>query len=231
MISFDIERDLYNKDIIMIGVDESGRGSWAGPLVSTACCFEFTKYKFLHSEINDSKKLKSSKRREIMLSLENFVKYSSSVASVTEIDKYGLSYANAIAMKRSIFSLTQELNKNTKMYSKKNFCIYVDGKFKPDFENLDNFLQFKKLHLYNFSIEALVKGDSLSKTIALASIISKETRDNIMRQLSKKHPSYFFDSHFGYGTNNHKNAILKNGILDLHRKSFKPIATIYSKTI
>ena len=117
------------------------------------------------------------------------------------------------------------------MYSKKKFCIYVDGKFKPDFENLDNFLQFKKLHLYNFSIEALVKGDSLSKTIALASIISKETRDNIMRQLSKKHPSYFFDSHFGYGTNNHKNAILKNGILDLHRKSFKPIATIYSKTI
>ena len=151
MISFDIERDLYKKDIIMVGVDEAGRGSCAGPLVSTACCFDFTKYKSLHSEINDIK-------------------------------------------------------------------------------NLDNFLQFKKLHLYNYSIEALVKGDSLSKTIALASIISKETRDNIMRQLSKKHPSYFFDSHFGYGTNNHKNAILKNGILDLHRKSFKPIATIYSKT-
>ena len=120
MISFDIERDLYNKDIIMIGVDEAGRGSWAGPLVSTACWFEFTKYKSLHLEINDSKKLKSSKRREIILSLENFVKYSSSVASVNEIDKYGLSYANAIAMKRSIFSLMQELDKNTKMYSKKN---------------------------------------------------------------------------------------------------------------
>ena len=120
MISFDIERDLYNKDIIMIGVDEAGRGSWAGPLVATACWFDFTKYKSLHSEINDSKKLKSSKRREIILSLENFVKYSSSVATVTEIDKYGLSYANAIAMKRSIFSLTQELNKNTKMF----FSIY-----------------------------------------------------------------------------------------------------------
>ena len=231
MISFDIERDLYKKDIIMIGVDEAGRGSWAGPLVSTACWFDFTKYKSLHSEINDSKKLKSSKRREIILSLENFVKYSSSIASVKEIDKYGLSYANAIAMKRSIFSLTHELKKNSQIYKKKNFCVYIDGKYKPDFENLDNFLQFNKLHLYNYSIEALVKGDSLSKTIALASIISKETRDNIMRQLSKKHTSYFFDSHFGYGTNNHKNAILKNGILDLHRKSFKPIATIYSKKI
>ena len=231
MISFDIERDLYNKDIIMIGVDEAGRGAWAGPLVSTACWFDFTKNKSLHSEINDSKKLKSSKRREIILSLDNFVKYSSSIASVMEIDKYGLSYANAISMKRAIFSLTQKLKKYSQKYRNKDFCIYVDGKFKPDFENLDNFLQLNKLHLDNYSIEALIKGDSLCKSVALASIISKETRDTVMRQWSKKYPSYLFDSHFGYGTSNHKNAILKNGILDLHRKSFKPIATIYSKNI
>ena len=228
MISFDIERDLHKKDIIMIGVDEAGRGSWAGPIVSTACWFNFTKYKSLHSEINDSKKLKASKRREIILSLDNFVKYSTSIASVKEIDKYGISFANAIAMKRSIFTLIQKL-KNTQTHKKKDFCIFVDGKITPDFENLDNFLKFKKLQLDNYLVEALVKGDSTSKTIALASILSKETRDTIMRQLSKKHPSYLFDSHFGYGTKNHINAILKNGILDLHRKSFKPIATIYSK--
>ena len=185
MINFDIERDLYNKNVVMIGVDEAGRGSWAGPLVSTACWFDFTKYKSLHSDINDSKKLKSSKRSEIILSLKNFVKYSSSIASVKEIDKYGLSYANAISMKRSIFSLTQVLKKKPQIYRKKFFCIYLDGKFKPDFKNLDNFLQLKKLHLDNFSVETLVKGDSFCKTIALASIISKETRDNIMRQLSK----------------------------------------------
>ena len=231
MISFDIERDLHYKDIVMIGVDEAGRGSWAGPLVSTACWFNFTKYKSLHSEINDSKKLKSSKRKEIILSLDNFVNYSSSIASVNEIDKYGLSYANAIAMKRSIFSIIHQLKKNTQIIRKKHFRIYVDGKFKPDFENLDNFLQFKKLHLDNYSVESLVKGDSHCKTIALASIISKEIRDTIMRQISKKYPSYLFDSHFGYGTSNHKNAILKNGVLDLHRKSFKPIATICSKKI
>ena len=228
MISFDIERDLHKRNILMIGVDEVGRGSWAGPLVSTACWFDFTKYKSLHSEINDSKKLKSSKRREIILSLDNFVKYSSSIASVEEIDKYGLSYANAIAMKRSIFSLIQEL-KNTQTHKNKDFCIYLDGKFKPNFENLDNFLQSKKLDLHLNLVQTLVKGDSVCKTIALASIISKETRDTIMRQLSKRYPSYLFDCHFGYGTNYHKNAILKNGVLDLHRKSFKPIATIYSK--
>ena len=228
MISFDIERDLHKKNILMIGVDEAGRGSWAGPLVSTACWFDFTKYKSLHSEINDSKKLKSSKRREIILSLDSFVKYSSSIASVEEIDTYGLSYANAIAMKRSIFSLIQEL-KNTQTHKNKDFCIYLDGKFKPNFENLDNFLQSKKLDLHSNLVQTLVKGDSVCKTIALASIISKETRDTIMRQLSKRYPSYLFDCHFGYGTNYHKNAILKNGVLDLHRKSFKPIATIYSK--
>ena len=228
MISFDIERDLHKRNILMIGVDEAGRGSWAGPLVSTACWFDFTKYKSLHSEINDSKKLKSSKRREIILSLDNFVKYSSSIASVEEIDKYGLSYANAIAMKRSIFSLIQEL-KNTQTHKYKDFCIYLDGKFKPDFENLDNFLQLKRLDLNCNLVQTLVKGDSVSKTIALASIISKETRDTIMKQLSKRYPSYLFECHFGYGTKDHINAILKNGVLDLHRKSFKPIATIYSK--
>ena len=113
----------------MIGVDEAGRGSWAGPLVSTACWFDFDKYKYLHSEINDSKKLKSSKRREIILSLDNFVKYSSSIASVKETDQYGLSYANAVAMKRSIFSLTKEL-KNSETYKQKEFCIYVDVLFR-----------------------------------------------------------------------------------------------------
>ena len=127
MISFDFERDLHKKNIIMIGVDEAGRGSWAGPLVSTACWFDFAKYKYLHSEINDSKKLKSSKRREIILSLDNFVKYSSSIASVKEIDQYGLSYANAVAMKRSIFSLTQILKRNSQSSFYSNQCYDTVG--------------------------------------------------------------------------------------------------------
>ena len=228
MISFDIERYLYTKNILMIGVDEAGRGSWAGPLVSTACWIDFSKYKSLHLEINDSKKLNGLKRREIILSLNNVVKYSSSIASVKEIDNYGLSYANVIAMKRSIFPLVKAL-KNQKNNKSRDILIYVDGKFKPDFVNIDKFLKLKKLQLQWNSVETLIKGDSISKTIALASIISKETRDTIMRQLSLKYPSYLFDRHYGYGTINHRIAILKNGILDLHRKSFKPIATIYSK--
>ena len=84
------------------------------------------------------------------------------------------------------------------------------------------------MDLISNNIIPLVKGDSKSKTIALSSIIAKETRDNIMRQYSIKYPNYYFEKHFGYGTAKHKEAILKNGVLGIHRKSFKPIYTIYS---
>ena len=228
MINFDIEENLFKENVNMIGVDEAGRGSWAGPLVATACFFDFRKYKFLHPDINDSKKLKSSKRREIMLSLKNFVNYSSAVASVKEIDTYGLSFANSIAMKRCIFSLIQRFN-NKGININKKFCIYIDGKYKPNLTSLDEFLKTKKLKLKENSVKTLIKGDSLSKTIALAGIISKENRDTIMRHLSIQCPSYFFDKHYGYGTVKHRQAIQQNGISQFHRKSFKPIATIYSK--
>ena len=226
MVNFDLEKKSSINNIIMIGVDEAGRGSWAGPLVATACWLDFKDYKSLHKEINDSKKLKTNKRKEIILSLNNSVKYCSSISSEREIDFYGLTYANTMAMKRSIYSLLEFLNDYIidKNYA---FKILIDGKYKPKFLDFDKLLKINKFNLNSDHIIPLVKGDSKSKTIALASIIAKETRDNIMRQHSLKHPNYSFDKHFGYGTAKHKEAILKHGILELHRKSFKPISTIY----
>ena len=226
MANFDLERKSSSNNIIMIGVDEAGRGSWAGPLVATACWLDFKDYKSLHKEINDSKKLKTNKRKEIILSLNNSVKYCSSISSEREIDFYGLTYANTMAMKRSIYSLLEFLNDYIidKNYE---FKIFIDGKYKPEFLDFDKLLKINKFNLNPNHIIPLVKGDSKSKTIALASIIAKETRDNIMRQYSLKYPNYSFDKHFGYGTAKHKEAILKHGILKLHRKSFKPISTIY----
>ena len=228
MVNFDLEKKSSINNIIMIGVDEAGRGSWAGPLVATASWLNFKDYKSLHKEINDSKKLKSNKRKEIILSLNNSVKYCSSISSEREIDFYGLTYANTIAMKRSIFSLLEILNyyiieKNCE------FKIFIDGKYKPNILDFDKSLKIKKFNINSNHIIPLVKGDSKSKTIALASIIAKETRDNIMRQYSLKYPNYSFDKHFGYGTAKHKEEILNYGILELHRKSFKPISTIYSQ--
>ena len=110
-----------------------------------------------------------------------------------------------------------------------NFKYLLMGKYKPNFIEFDKSFKIKQLKIISSHIIPLVKGDSKSKTIALASIIAKETRDNIMRQYSLKYPNYFFNKHFGYGTIKHKEAIIKHGILGLHRKSFKPMSTIYSQ--
>ncbi|MDC0092867.1 ribonuclease HII [Alphaproteobacteria bacterium] len=228
MVNFDFERSCYNNNIKMIGVDEVGRGSWAGPLVAVACWIDFSNYKLLHSDINDSKKLKSKKRKEIIYSLNESVKYSTGVSSEREIDLYGLTFANSLAMKRSIFCLMRFF-KNLSKNQKDEIHLYIDGKYKPDFSIAETTLvEEKKLKLdYNYVVP-IIKGDSKSKTIALASIIAKETRDSIMRNYSFMYPLYHLEKNFGYGTYLHKNAILKHGISKLHRKSFKPIATICS---
>ena len=227
MANFDLERKSLSNNIIMIGVDEAGRGSWAGPLVATASWLDFKQHKSLHREINDSKKLTTNKRKEIILSLNNSVKYCSSISSEREIDVFGLTFANTMAMKRSIFCLLKILRDD---FINKNheFQIFIDGKYKPNLLEFDQSLSIKKLKLVSHNVIPVVKGDSKSKTIALASIIAKETRDNIMRQYSLKYPNYFFHKNFGYGTIKHKEAISKYGVLKLHRKSFKPISTIYS---
>ena len=227
MANFELEQHSFDNNIIMVGVDEAGRGSWAGPLVATASWLDFKEHKSLHREINDSKKLTTNKRKEILLSLNNYVKYCSSISSEREIDVYGLTFANTMAMKRSIFCLLKIL-RDCFIHKNYEFQIFIDGKYKPDFLEFDKLFNIKKLKLASFNMTPVVRGDSKSKTIALASIIAKETRDNIMRKYSLKYPNYFFDKNFGYGTIQHKEAILKYGILGLHRKSFKPMSTICS---
>ena len=226
MANFDIESSCHKNNIKMIGVDEAGRGSWAGPLVATACWIDFSNYKLLHSDVNDSKKLKSKKRKEIIYSINKSIKYSTGISSEREIDTYGLTFANSLAMKRSIFSLIQSFKDYEDIIH-----IYIDGKYKPDFSVIEiTSVEQKKLKLPYNNISPLVEGDSKSKTIALASIIAKETRDSIMRNYSYIYPYYHLENNFGYGTYMHKKAILRYGISKLHRKSFKPISTIYRQS-
>ena len=226
MANFDIESACHKNNIKMIGVDEAGRGSWAGPLVATACWIDFSNYKLLHSDVNDSKKLKSKKRKEIIYSINQSIKYSTGISSEREIDTYGLTFANSLAMKRSIFSLIQSFKDYEDIIH-----IYIDGKYKPDFSVIEiTSVEQKKLKLPYNNISPLVEGDSKSKTIALASIIAKETRDSIMRNYSYMYPYYHLENNFGYGTYMHKKAILRYGISKLHRKSFKPISTIYRQS-
>ena len=228
MSDFNLERQNFNNNSIMIGVDEVGRGSWAGPIVAASSWINFQNYKLLPKDINDSKKISSKTRKKIILSLNNSVKYSSAISTPEEIDRYGLTVANTIAMKRSLYCLFQSFNENT-IKKKLNFKVYVDGNYMPDFSSVDITLKKNKIiKLDTHDLYSLVKGDEKSKTIALASIIAKETRDSIMRNYSLKYSQYKFDKHFGYGTAKHREAILEFGITPIHRKSFKPISTIYS---
>ena len=228
MSDFNLERENFNNNSIMIGVDEVGRGSWAGPIVAASSWINFQNYKLLPKDINDSKKISSKTRKKIILSLNNYVKYSSAISTPEEIDRYGLTVANTIAMKRSLYCLFQSFNENT-IKKKLNFKVYVDGNYMPDFSSIDITLKKNKIiKLDTHDLYSLVKGDEKSKTIALASIIAKETRDSIMRNYSLKYSQYKFDKHFGYGTAKHREAILEFGITPIHRKSFKPISTIYS---
>ena len=228
MSNFILERENFNNNSIMIGVDEVGRGSWAGPIVAASSWINFQNYKLLPKDINDSKKISSKTRKKIILSLNNSVKYSSAISTPEEIDRYGLTVANTIAMKRSLYCLFQSFNENT-IKKKLNFKVYVDGNYMPDFSSIDITLKKNKIiKLDTHDLYSLVKGDEKSKTIALASIIAKETRDSIMRNYSLKYSQYKFDKHFGYGTAKHSEAILEFGITPIHRKSFKPISTIYS---
>jgi len=228
MVDFNLEKENFNNNYIMIGVDEAGRGSWAGPVVAASCWINFQNYKLLPKDINDSKKISSKKRKKIILSLNTSVKYSSAISTPEEIDRYGLTVANFMAMKRSLYCLFQSFKEKTRK-TKLKFQVYVDGNYTPNFSNINTSLKKNKMiKLDSHDLYSLVNGDEKSKTIALASIIAKETRDSIMRNYSIKYSQYKFNNHFGYGTVKHREAILKYGITPIHRKSFKPISTIYS---
>ena len=136
MVNFDFEMLCYNNNKKIIGVDEAGRGSWAGPLVAAACCPKSFNYKSLHPDINDSKKLKTKKRKEIIHSLNKSIKYSTGISTEKEIDLYGLTFANSLAMKRSIFCLIQSF-KNFPKDQIDQFHFYIDGKYKPDFSEIE----------------------------------------------------------------------------------------------
>ena len=147
--------------------------------------------------VNDSKKL-TPKRREILFNeiIENHFEYSISSATVEEIEKLNILRASHLAMKRAVENLkiTPDL-------------VLIDGNSIPEFES-------------NYNVKSIVKGDSISYSIACASIVAKVTRDRLMCEFSKKFPVYAFDKNKGYGTKFHIESIKKNGPCDIHRISF-----------
>jgi ribonuclease HII len=188
------------KDKVVCGMDEAGRGPWAGPV--TACAIILPK-KFNGKGIKDSKLLSESVREKFYKILTKNIYFGVGSASHTEIDSLGIIAATNLAFIRALKKLCSKKGINKPEY------IVVDGRDK---------LKFSLPH------KTVIKGDNLILEIACASIIAKVTRDRLMKKESKKYPRYKFGKHKGYGTRVHQQALSKYGPCEIHRKSFAPVA-------
>jgi len=181
----------------IIGADEVGRGSFAGPICASAVKIKHSHLELL-SNVRDSKKLSAKKREEIYSMVRNNnIEYSFKESSNIFIDQFGIKNANEKVLTESISDIYTG-----------NEIVYVD--------------HFK---INNFKSISVVRGEDNCRAIALASIIAKVLRDNLMIKFSESYPEYSFEKNKGYGTRDHREAIAKYGLSNIHRKSFslKPI--------
>jgi len=190
---------------LICGIDEAGRGPLAGPVV--ASCVMLNQNDFL-TEINDSKKLSKNLRKKIYSELKKNCKFGIGVIDEKIIDKINILEATKLAMLQAYKNFCEKYN----LYPE---IILVDGNFKP-------FILCDKIK----QIEPIIKGDQKSYSIASASIIAKEYRDQIMLDYHQKFPIYNFAKNNGYGTKDHIEKITNEGICDIHRKTFEPIKSM-----
>lgn len=188
------EEEAYGLGYLSVaGVDEAGRGPLAGPVVAAACILPRGA---LIDGVDDSKKLTPSKRFEVFQNLLALpgIAYGIGVIEPEIIDQVNILQATFLAMLAAVSHLSTPPD-----------FLLVDGNRKPQ---------------TTLPLKLIVKGDSRSQSIAAASIIAKETRDQIMRALHIQWPHYGFDLHKGYGTKIHREAIAQHGPSPVHRKTF-----------
>jgi ribonuclease HII len=174
------------------GVDEAGRGPLAGPVVASAVIFAPD---MLIDGVNDSNKLTEKKRETLFHMIhEKALAVGIGIVDHEVIDRINILQASFLAM-----------NKALELLSIKPQQLLVDG----------NFFRHEK-----YPVENIIKGDSLSHSIAAASIIAKVTRDSLMMELHEQYPHYGFAKHKGYGTKAHIDAIRLHGYCPIHRRSF-----------
>ncbi|MCK5040916.1 MAG: ribonuclease HII [Sphingomonadales bacterium] len=183
------------------GIDEAGRGPWAGPVVAAAVILPNGN---IPDGLNDSKKLSKKRRAELFITIQQTCLVGIGIATVEEIDEINILQASLLAMRRAVAELSQQPDANLAA------CL-VDGNKDPNL---------------NLPTECIVKGDGKSLSIAAASIIAKVFRDKIMADLSQVYPHYDWQQNSGYGVPKHIEALKLVGISPHHRKSFAPIRKI-----
>lgn len=181
--------------LLIAGVDEAGRGPLAGPVVSAAVILPAD---FSVEGVNDSKKLTAAKRDRLFDRIRaEAVSVAVGIADHEEIDRLNILQASLLSMKRAVQALETP----------------------PDYLLIDGIFTVS----YPAAQEAIKKGDSLSMSIAAASIIAKVTRDRIMENYDREFPQYGFKKHKGYPTQKHREAIQQHGPSPIHRKSFSGV--------
>ena len=179
---------------LIAGVDEAGRGPWAGPVVAGAVILDQTN---IPLGLNDSKKLTEKKREALFQPIKESCLVGVGIVDAAKIDEINILQATMLAMKLALKDLSDQPD-----------FVLIDGNRSPDIK-IPN--------------EAIKKGDAKSLSIAAASIIAKVTRDRMMQEYDAEFPQYGFAQHKGYGTAQHAQALNQHGPCVIHRMSFAPI--------
>lgn len=187
-----VGQDLRGK---FAGVDEAGRGPWAGPVVIAAAILD---YDNLPEGLNDSKKLTEQRREELYEQILESAEVSLCVQSARTIDSLNIREATLQGMRTCAERLASPVKR-----------FFIDGRDVP--------------HHLPQEGQALIKGDGRCLAISAASIVAKVTRDRLMVKMDKYYPEYGFAQHKGYGTKQHQEALATHGVTPLHRCSFRPI--------
>lgn len=187
--------------MITVGIDEVGRGCWAGPLVAGAVILGKPIVGVKDSKLL-SKKLREKLDKDIR---NNALAYGLGWVDNEELDQVGLTQAVKLAMSRALKQIKIKYDE-----------VIIDGSI--------NFLDANPL------TRAVIKADLTIPSVSAASIVAKVARDNFMAEASKDYPNYGFEKHVGYGTALHMQCLKDQGVSRLHRLSFKPIRTLASSS-
>lgn len=199
------EKKFWKKGYVICGIDEVGRGAFAGPLTAAGAILKpnLSKKDLENLQavgINDSKLIKSDKRKEIIKFVHKYILYSTIQSiSVDHINRFGIGNTNKLAFQMVVRDVSHKL-KNTQLFYLTD-CFPISETEKSIQENI-------------------IRGDQISISIALASIIAKVHRDTYMEGLSFKFPEYGFEKHKGYGTKLHRENIKTHGASPHHRSKF-----------
>jgi ribonuclease HII len=191
------EKELWKQGKIVVGIDEAGRGAWAGPVVVAAVVLP-PKHKQIDG-ITDSKLMTPAKRAELYETITDMaLDFGVGVIDHKTIDDIGILNATKLGAKEAV----------AMMKTKANYML-------TDALDLSEHITCEQ--------EAIIKGDQKIYSISCASIIAKVTRDNLMTSLGGDYSRYQFGKHKGYGTKLHQEMLAKHGVSDIHRRSYKPI--------